>query len=382
VQNEAWSPFWDQVIRSLVRVSRIAQAGRPQLRRRGSHDILLVMGCAMLFAACTAAPDQERPSGPPWEIPVMVVRYLPTSDGVVVDRSVTGDWGESITYTRRKTDSLTAALVAALEDGSRYRAYIDSAAPPSLRYHIVHTEERLEPLPTFDKPGHDVPMTDYGALAAAHDFAGRVEDEGVNEVWIWGYHGGVIDLWESNMAGPWGDVSNSDRDTLDLPVTSRTYTVYHYNYQRGLTEAIENHMHQLEAVINAADGRDSTPDDAWSDLLFWGKFVGSDISHRIASPRCGWSHFPPNAERDYDWANRRFVETDCEDWRPDGMGATQRMNCERWGCTGLGWFRYWSQNIPGAGHALSYEGRPLTNWWRLIGDYDGAIREEYGLVER
>ncbi|MYA09991.1 MAG: hypothetical protein F4Z32_00805 [Gemmatimonadetes bacterium] len=349
---------------------------------RGSRDALRLIGCTMLFAACTAVPDQDRPSGPPWEIPVVVVRYLPTSDGDVVDISATGDWGESLAYTRRKTDSLTAALIVALEDGSRYRAFADPAAPPSLRYHVVHTEERLEPLPVLDKPGHEVPMTDYGAIAAAHDFAGWVEDEGVKEVWIWGYHGGVIDLWESNMAGPWGDVSNSDRDTLDLPVTGRTYTVYHYNYQRGLPEATENHMHQLEAVINAADGRDSTPDDAWGDLLFWGKFVGSDISHRIVSPRCGWSHFPPNAERDYDWANRRFVETDCEDWRPGGMGATQQMNCERWGCTGLGWFRYWSQNIPGAGHALSYDGRPLTNWWRLIGDYDGAMREGYGLVER
>lgn len=353
-----------------------------QLRRSGSRDALRVIGCTMLFAACMAVPDQDRPSGPPWEIPVVVVRYLPTSDGDVVDISATGDWGESLAYTRRKTDSLTAALIVALEDGSRYRAFADPAAPPSLRYHVVHTEERLEPLPVLDKPGHEVPMTDYGAIAAAHDFAGWVEDEGVKEVWIWGYHGGVIDLWESNMAGPWGDVSNSDRDTLDLPVTGRTYTVYHYNYQRGLPEATENHMHQLEAVINAADGRDSTPDDAWGDLLFWGKFVGSDISHRIVSPRCGWSHFPPNAERDYDWANRRFVETDCEDWRPGGMGATQRMNCERWGCTGLGWFRYWSQNIPGAGHTLSYDGRPLTNWWRLIGDYDGAMREGYGLVER
>lgn len=345
-------------------------------------EALRVIGCSMLFAACTAVPDQDRPSGPPWEIPVVVVRYLPTSDGDVVDISATGDWGESLAYTRRKTDSLTAALIVALEDGSRYRAYADPAAPPSLRYHVVHTEERLEPLPVLDKPGHEVPMTDYGAIAAAHDFAGWVEDEGVKEVWIWGYHGGVIDLWESNMAGPWGDVSNSDRDTLDLPVTGRTYTVYHYNYQRGLPEATENHMHQLEAVINAADGRDSTPDDAWGDLLFWGKFVGSDISHRIVSPRCGWSHFPPNAERDYDWANRRFVETDCEDWRPGGIGATQQMNCERWGCTGQGWFRYWSQNIPGAGHTLSYDGRPLTNWWRLIGDYDGAMREGYGLVER
>ena len=28
-----------------------------------------------------------------------------------------------------------------------------------------------------------------------------VEERGVKEVWIWGYHGGVLDLWVSNTHG-------------------------------------------------------------------------------------------------------------------------------------------------------------------------------------
>ncbi len=71
----------------------------------------------------------------------------------------------------------------------------------------------------------------------------------VKEVWIWGYHGGVLDLWESNMASPFGAISNSNRDPNDLPVLKSTYTVYHYNYQRGASEAVEDHMHQFEAVL-------------------------------------------------------------------------------------------------------------------------------------
>ena len=35
-----------------------------------------------------------------------------------------------------------------------------------------------------------------------------------------------MDLWEPNMASPFGDVSNSDRDPGDLPVLKKTYTVY------------------------------------------------------------------------------------------------------------------------------------------------------------
>ena len=223
-------------------------------------------------------------------------------------------------------------------------------------------------------------MTDYRSIAEANNVVDWVDTRGVKEVWLWGYHGGVVDLWESNMAGPWGDISNSDRDPDDLPIANRTYTFYHYNYQRGLSEATENHMHQLEAVINFVDGRDDTPEDEWSNLLFWGKFVGSDSTHRIIDPRCGWAHYPPNGERDYDWANPRSVMSDCEDWKPDGRGAERELTCETWGCTSLGWFLYWTQNMPGAGNDLEYDGSPLTNWWRLIGDFDGAMGEGYRLV--
>ena len=184
------------------------------------------------------------------------------------------------------------------------------------------------------------------------------------------------------MAGPFGDISNSNRDPKDLPLLGQTYTVYHYNYQRGTSEAVEDHLHQIEAVLNFVDGRDRTPPDQWDKLLFWGKFVGSDRTHKIVHPGCGWAHYPPNAQQDYDWANERYVEADIEDWRPDGTGKKQRLNCERWGGNSLKWFVYWTQNIPGADHGLTYQGRRLTNWWIFIGDFDEAMRQRSELTEK
>lgn len=298
----------------------------------------------------------------PYEIPVLQISYFPSKEARI-DRAVTGDVGAPLAQIREHVARTSRQVVDALESGSTYHGYKDPAAQPSLRYRILASIEFQEPLPAYPKPGHRVPMTDYLTILQRVNVRHWVMERGVKEVWLWGYHGNVIDLWESNMAGPFGDISNSDRDPHDLPVLERTYTVYHYNYGRGPSEAVEDHMHQIEAVLRAVDPH-----------LFWDKFVGQP-----GEGRCGWAHYPPNALRDYDWANRRYIWADIEDWRPEG-GPKKQINCTRWNCDSLTWFIYWMQNLPGADNGLTYQGRPLTNWWTFIGDFDGAMQQGMGLV--
>ncbi len=333
----------------------------------------------LLLSITIQAISQSPPIKYPIEIPVVVVKYFPVK-GENIDINVTGDWGESLAYTRHKTDSLSQRLVEFLNDASRFRAYKNPSAAPSLKYKIVKTIDFLEPLPTSKKIWQRTPFTDYYSIVERIDGRYWVDDEDVKEIWLWGYHGGKVHLWESNMAGPYGDVSNSNRDEKDLPVYNHTYTLYHYNYQRGLSEAVEDHMHQIEAVLNYIDGRDDTPEDQWSQLLFWGKFVGSDKSHKIINPGCGWAHYPPNAEKDYDRKNPRFVESDIEDWKPDGTGEKKSMNCERWNCNSLDWFKLWMQSLPGMDNGLVFQGQPLTNWWIFIGQWDYARKNNLKLI--
>ena len=300
-----------------------------------------------------------------YTIPVLVVSYFPIKNGRI-DIAVTHDVDAPLGDIRSHTLQTTQQVAHVLETGSTYHGYKNPDAQPSLHYQIVDSLEFLEPLPTYPKLGHRQPMTDYNAILNRLDIRRRVEQQGIKEVWLWGYHGGVIDMWESNMAGPHGDLSNSDRDPHDLPVLKQTYTVYHYNYQRGASEAVEDHIHQIEAVLNTIDHD-----------LFWNKFVG-----KPGEGRCGWAHYPPNAKRDYDWANRAYVMTDIEDWRPEGGGQKKQMNCDRWNGDSLTWFIYWMQNLPGADNGLTYKGRPLTNWWTFIGDFDRAMTAKLGLVQR
>ena len=87
-----------------------------------------------------------------------------------------------------------------------------------------------------------------------------------------------------------------------------------------------------------------------------------------------------NALADYDWANKRYVESDIEDWRPDGSGRRQRINCDRWQGDSLKWFVTWMQSLPGAACGLTHEGKPLRNWWVFIGDFDRAMAQRMKLV--
>jgi len=330
-----------------------------------------------------AKPAQAKPV---WMIPLVVVKYFPVA-GDKIDISVTGDWGASLAATQKKVHAMQKETMKSLTQGSRYHAYKNSKARPSLGYKVLKTYEFKEALPTvLDKRfktrgGRIIPKTDYNAIMKRINAKRWVEKMGVKEIWIWAYHGGRVVLWESNMSSPYGDVSNSNRDPNDLPVFKKTYTVYHYNYQRSTHEAVHNHFHQVEHLLNHVDGRHRTPRNKWGGLLFWGKFVGSDASHKIIHPRCGWCHYPPNGQRDYDYRNKRYVETDIEDWKPDGTGKKKRINCDRWEGNDLKFYIYWFQSLPGYKNGLKYKGRELENWWVFTGDWDYAMKSKIGLLK-
>ena len=151
--------------------------------------------------------------------------------------------------------------------------------------------------------------------------------------------------------------------------------MYDYNYQRGVTEAVEDHTHQIEAVLRFVDNN-----------IFWNKFV-NPYGKLEGVNRCGWTHFPPNGKSDYDWRNESSVLSDCEDWKPDGGGEIKTINCLTWsnyqypnnspGCVddgGLAFKIWWMQNIPGKDNGLIYNGKNIRNWWEFIGDFDRAMR--------
>jgi len=352
---------------------------------RSCTCVALTIAFVALCLTGTAGAAVNKVPQEPFIVPVVVVKFFPVKDDRI-DPELTGGYNQPLDEVRTWTDKITETTIYAMEEGSRYHGYKDKNAKPSLDYRVQAIYEFREPTPKTFKANNQ-PMPDYNEIMRKIDGRTWVEDKDVKEVWVFSYHSKEIGLWESNMAGPWGDISNSDRDSKDLPVYKSTYTVYTYNYGRGPSEAMENHIHQIEHVFNYVDGRDRTDPDKWDKLLFWGKFVGSARSHKMIPTkegfyRCGWAHYPPNAEGDYDWRNKRVVMSDIEDWKPDGSGQKKAVSSAIWEGDSYKCFIYWMQSIPGRDTGLTYKGKPLTNWWILIGEFDYAMKRKINLVEK
>jgi hypothetical protein len=321
----------------------------------------------------TVVPSAPAPAGArvPIRVPVLELKFFPTTDGVFLDPQET-TYYYSLHTVRTRVQDLSGQLVDALERGSVYVK--DPTGTPSLDYSILESREFLATVP---KSAAWATYPDYFRILNPLNVCDYVDRRGVREVWIWMYHTPAQNIDESNMAmgrrsrdfwnhGTFGNVSNSYQRN-DMPVCESTYTVYDYNYSRGLGEALENHGHQIDVVLGFADnGR----------RFYWENFVQPHGRTDGAINHCGWVHMPPNTTRDYDWRNPTAVPSNCSDWRPDGSGEVEMVSCLNWGCaedSGAA-FKVWlMQRMPGNNNDLSFAARPVRNFWELIGDFDGAL---------
>ena len=317
---------------------------------------------------------------PVHEIPVLVLKFFPLDETGKLNRSVIGtdlpDADRNLSAIRAKISRLNSEGLAFMENASRYKGYKNSSVVSSIGPVILDEIEYLEPIPVALSSDGNTSPTNKTAYLNRANVCDYVDNRGVREVWVWMYHSDVVYPVESNMAmgrniedlwnyNGYGDVSNS-RQLNDLPICDNTYTVYEFNYGRGLGEMIEDFAHQIERLLSYAD-----------DTLF-SKFVGWTGSY-INDSGCGSVHYTPNSRREHGWYNRTEVLSSCEDWKPDGSGTKKLVSCETWGGSGCpddggaAWKKWWMQNIPGRDNGLSYNGAGLRNWWDFLGDFDEAL---------
>jgi hypothetical protein len=110
----------------------------------------------------------------------------------------------------------------------------------------------------------------------------------------------------------------------------------------------------------------------------WAKFAANQ--KQSGSAAVGTCHYPPNGEKDYDYANQRMVESTADDWLhyPDLTGRKRTFNCEEWSGPyknqsgqpdyHRNYLRWWFTHLPKA-PGTNADVR-LNNWWNYIFDFN------------
>ena len=208
---------------------------------------------------------------------------------------------------------------------------------------------------------------DYNAMIDYYDLDTKRNNGEVSEVWVYGPP--FAGMYESRLVGPNGFWYNSP--PLEHPGLEKLLPVMGWNYERGVAEALHSYGHRVEsAMVHTYGGR---WDVHAEDPTAWEIFTRID-KDLPGQAHVGNIHYPPNGMSDYDYGNRRYVITYADNWKryPILLDQTRTINCEEWGCSQLGYMRWWFSHLPR--YAGVTDG-VLNNWWYYVIDYDAAVEK-------
>lgn len=349
-------------------------------------------------------------------IPVVIIRYLPTTDGVNLDVSQATDYwnlGEiTLNNLKSNIDKYDKRVKFSLEEGSRFHGYKDTQAVPFLGYKVikylnVYRQVYVSDFLLGTDGGKNIYQPDYKREFDSLNLSAFINENHVKEVWMWfgeaarpgwpsydpALHGNIqkyVSFVESNMSSPTtGDVSNSYQYQDDLYILDSTYVVYCYNFRRTQAEAVHDHGHQLESMYKYMAKRQDG-----NYTMFLQKFCGWGDNNYAIPPlgRVGDTHHPPNTTVDYDYLNTTLVQSDIEDWKPAG-GTQKAVNVDTWGNLVYAWpggtnfsqrietqwYIYWMQNMPGFNNGIPYGTYTMSNWWLFTSNWDYCYAQNIGL---
>ena len=208
---------------------------------------------------------------------------------------------------------------------------------------------------------------DYWRFLTENNLASRIESGDLDEVWVYNFPGGG--MWESTMAGAGGYWCNS----YPVPgaTNSRVAVVMGWNFERGVSEALESFGHRSESIMWKIYDYLWEPNrtNAWSTFTLIDK-------NAPGLGAVGNVHYPVNGQSDYDWANTNFVWSTCDAWLnyPNLTNAPRLVDYHEWAgddpdisrC----YLNWWYSHFPHvSGKAPAPDDR-LNNWWRYLIDIE------------
>ncbi len=321
---------------------------------------------------------------PPVSVPILAMAFYPpsSSNPAYLDETETGLSNYLITDMRAYVQQMVDEGTAFVSDATRYHGYKDSSAPVYLQYRMHSKIEYNYAIPRGYPLSLSSYLWDLGSILRNVNICNYVDSLGIKEVWIYGYETNVMHPSESKMSSRYGDISNSYTDEglptiYRLPRCTNSYVVYSFNYGRELATNIENRMHQIERVMGYIDYE-----------MFWQDFSEDaffEQTHDYLSS-CGNAHYAPNwldpITSGYVYNLTNYALSNCETWHPDDSQTTYiSLNCTQWGCTNLGFFKWFMQNMPGKDNGIIYQGKKMRNWWEAMYDFNAYVDMGRGFFE-
>lgn len=213
------------------------------------------------------------------------------------------------------------------------------------------------------KKFHEPDGLDYPWMIASQKVVERIDANKIDELWIFGFpYGG---FWEAAMAGPGAYFINGG--VYDSVKAKKAFAIMGFSYERGVAEMIHDLCHRTENHMKRAYGSWN----AWPWQHNWDKF-SAYAKTSDGNAGVGNCHFPPNAEKDYDYANPKVVKSSAVDWTqfPNLTGKVEDVNCETWGGPDYqrNYLVWWFSHLPKQ-PGIGVDGRE-NNWWKYIYDFN------------
>lgn len=327
----------------------------------------------------------------PLGVPVLQINYFPRDPDrpEYLSRAETGlDQDILVSTMQAATQQMVNQSLPLISDATRYRGYRDPAAPRFLEYSVLAKKDVFSPMPRGQAIWGGKFRPNYGLILSEQNLCDYVDNRGVKEVWIYGYHNdapGGIEPDESRMHSRYGDVSNSlpKEEQVDvefqMPKCANSYVTYNFVYQASgdIGNTVHNRMHQIENVIAYAEGHSYPPSaDNVAGSVFWDDFSvygerGSLPGYRAS---CGNTHRPPNTNSEYVYDSQEKRWNNCATWHPDDARTEYvEADCAQWGCTPTGFYKWYMQNMPGYNNGIVFDGRLMRNRWEAMADFNGFI---------
>lgn len=204
---------------------------------------------------------------------------------------------------------------------------------------------------------HQPDLVDYGRLLTQFQMIDRINEERIDEVWLFGFP--YAGYYESLMVGPGAFWCNAP--PLENRQAKRRFVIMGFNYERGVGEMLENLGHRTESIMKQVYRLKRGEANLWERFTRYDKLSPGRAE-------CGNVHFAPNSVRDYDWGNGRQVFSRCATWLnyPDLSGDGQMVNCRDWGNGDIRQHHlWWLRHLPhvaGTSQGISH------NWWEYVID--------------